>query len=40
MFKRFERIILTVKQKLELIENFENRELVTELAKEFGVEIV
>jgi hypothetical protein len=32
-------IVLTVKQKLELTENFENRELEKELAKDYGVGI-
>jgi hypothetical protein len=33
------KIVLTVKQKFELIEKFENRELVTELAKDYRVGI-
>jgi hypothetical protein len=33
------KIALTVKQKLELLEKFENRELATELAKDYGVGI-
>jgi hypothetical protein len=30
-------IFLTVKQQLELLENFENGESMTELAKDYGV---
>jgi hypothetical protein len=33
------KIILTVKQKLEFNEKFENREPATELAKDYGVGI-
>jgi hypothetical protein len=31
-------IVLTVKQQLELTEKFQNGELVTELAKDYGAE--
>jgi hypothetical protein len=33
------KIVLTVKQKLELIEQFENGELATEVAEDYGVRI-
>jgi hypothetical protein len=39
MAENHKKIVLTVKQKLKLIEKFENGELVTELAKDYGVGI-
>jgi hypothetical protein len=39
MAKNSKKIILTVKQKLEFTEKFENEELVTELAEDYGVGI-
>jgi hypothetical protein len=36
MAENHKKIVLTVKQKLELREKFENRELTTELAKDYG----
>jgi uncharacterized membrane-anchored protein YhcB (DUF1043 family) len=35
MAEKHEKIVLAVKQKLELIEKFEDRELVTKLAKDY-----
>jgi hypothetical protein len=37
MAENQKKIILTAKQKLKLVETFENRELATELAKVCGV---
>jgi hypothetical protein len=37
--KKSNKIVLTVKEKLELLEKFENGESVTELAKDYGVGI-
>jgi hypothetical protein len=39
MAENCKKIVLTVKQKLELCEKFESREFVTELAKGHGVGI-
>jgi Mor family transcriptional regulator len=39
MAENGKKIVLTVKQKLQLLEKFENGESVTELAKDYGVEI-
>jgi hypothetical protein len=39
MAENHKKIVLTVKQKLELIEKFENRESAIELAKDYGVGI-
>jgi hypothetical protein len=37
MAENHKKIVLTVKQKLKLLETFENRESVTELAKNYGI---
>jgi hypothetical protein len=39
MAENHEKIVLTVKQNLELIEKFEKRELMTELAEDYEVGI-
>jgi hypothetical protein len=39
MAENSEKIVLTVKQKLELLEKSENGESATELAKDYGVGI-
>jgi hypothetical protein len=39
MAENGKKIVLTVKQKLKLLEKFENGELATELAKDYGVGI-
>jgi hypothetical protein len=39
MAKKYEKVVLTVKQMLELIEMFENGESATILAKDYGVGI-
>jgi hypothetical protein len=36
MTEKRNKLVLTVKQKLELLDKFENRESVTELAKDYG----
>jgi hypothetical protein len=38
MAENCKKIVLTVIQKLELFEQFQNEELVTEKAKEYGIE--
>jgi hypothetical protein len=37
--KKLNETVLTVKQKLEFIEKFENREFATKLAKDYGIGI-
>jgi hypothetical protein len=37
MAENCKKFVLTEKQKLELIEKFENGEMATELAKDYGV---
>jgi hypothetical protein len=39
MAENLKKIVLTVKQKLELLDKLENRELVTDLGKVYGVGI-
>jgi hypothetical protein len=39
MAENYKKIVLTVKQKLELIEKIDNGESVTELAKDYAVGI-
>jgi hypothetical protein len=39
MAENCKKIVLTVKQKLKLLEKFENGESATELAKDYGVDI-
>jgi hypothetical protein len=39
MAENRKKIVLTVKQKLDLLEEFENRQLVTELARAYRVGI-
>jgi hypothetical protein len=39
MAQKLKKMVLTVKLKLKLIENVENKESVTKLAKDYGIEI-
>jgi hypothetical protein len=39
MAENHKKFVLTVKEKLEFIEKFENGELATELAKDYGIGI-